>query len=473
MLMQVLHAQPTGWNNGGGDPGRTAHVNVIGPDQNTLLWQVSAAGAFGAPVYIEGNRFATMRFLALTQAPVECRDLTTGALLWSREVTGGTGRSLPIGFRDDQVYVMRLTESLEDSLFALDALTGDRNWASPVTTSTHITCSANFADNGDLFVEGWNWGLTQGYMRRIDRTDGSLMWECPISPVNIGASELTVNGNTGYLAESIAGVAQVTAIDLTTGQRLYSHPVNDTQPGGGENYCPIVVDDAGTIFYHKLGDNVSAFSDNGTQLTLLWETPIQGYAPFSQMCLGADGTLYAPSNGQVIRLDPATGAILNTSAVISQNPLLFQMRASSPANNLVYVSNGENDLHVFTPDLQPLWTDPTPNINTGGMSISPGGLVVVTGAGTIKSYKPNQTNTSVPENGGAAWRVQPNPASDMLFIALGDTPAGAPFSLLDASGRTLLQGRLPGGSATLPLTGIPAGVHLLRIGTGALRVVKE
>jgi len=469
----LLAAQPTGWNNGGGNPGRTGFVDVIGPTENVLLWQATAAGGFGSPVYIEGDRFVTMRFLGLAFAPVECRSLGTGALLWSREVTGGTGRSLPIGFRDGQVYVMRLTESLEDSLFALDALTGDRIWAAATTISNHITCSANFAPNGDLFVEGWSWPQTQGRMRRISRLDGSLIWECNFQPVNIGASELTVRGNTGYLAESINGTANITAIDLVTGQCLYSHPINDTQPGGGEQYCPIVVNDAGVIFYHKLGDNISAFTDDGTQLTLLWETQIQGYAPFSQMCIGADGSLYAPSAGRVIRLNPATGAILNTSPVIGQNPQLFQMRASAPANGVVYVTDGDDDVHVFTPDLQPLWFDPVPNLNISGVTISPNGLVVVTGAGVLKAYKPTETSTSVGEIHGVEWSVQPNPVSDVLTITCGYVQIGQPFALLDASGRMALQGRLTGPSTPVELAGLSSGVYFLQVGRRTMRVVKD
>jgi len=469
----AAHAQPTGWNNGGGDPGRTCRVNTIGPTENVLLWQVTTPGGFGSPVYIEGDRFVTMRFLGLVFAPVECRSLSTGALLWSREVTGGFGRSLPIGFRDGQVYVMRLTESLQDSLFALNAQTGDRIWASAVTISNHITSSCNFAPNGDLFVEGWDWGTTQGRMQRISRTDGSLIWECPIQPISIGASELTVKGNTGYLAERIGADAHVTAIDLSTGERLYSHPVEDTQPDGGEGYCPILVNDEGIIFYQKLGDNVSAFTDDGTQLAPLWVRPIGGYAPFSQMALGADGSLYAPSNGQVIRLDPATGEVLNTSSVIAQNAQVFQMRPSAPANNVIYVTDGTSDVHVFTPDLTPLWFDPVPNLNISGVSIAPNGLVVVTGAGIIKAYKPTETATAITGHEARSLGIHPNPVSDLLHVPIHEGMYGAHYSLLDARGRTVRQGRLTVPSATIPMADLHSGVYLLRVGPSTARVVKE
>jgi outer membrane protein assembly factor BamB len=191
------------------------------------------------------------------------------------------------------------------------------------------------------------------------------------------------------------------------------------------------------------------------------------------MCIGADGTLYAPSNGRVIRLDPATGTILNTSGIIAQNPQLFQMRASAPANGVVYVTDGDDGVHVFTPDLQPLWFDPVPNINTSGVSISPTGLVVVTGASIIKAYKPTETSTSITDMHGAEWSVHPNPVSDALTITFGDLPGWESFTLLDASGRMVLQSRLAGRSTTVGLAGLGSGVYFLRAGQRTVRVLKE
>jgi hypothetical protein len=249
--------------------------------------------------------------------------------------------------------------------------------------------------------------------------------------------------------------------------------VEDTQPDGGEGYCPPLVNDAGTIFYHKLGDNVSAFTDDGTQLTQLWVTPIDGYAPFSQMALGADGTLYAPSSGRVIRLDPATGEVLDSSPVIAQNAELFQMRPSAPANNIIYVTDGTSGVHVFTPDLAPLWFDPVPNLNISGVSIAPNGLVVVSGAGIIKAYKPTETATTMDEAGSDAPRLHPNPVSDQLVVRVHEGSPRDHYVLCDASGRIVRQGRMTSAQATIPMADLHAGVYLLRFGSSTVRVVKE
>ncbi|MCK7524198.1 MAG: PQQ-binding-like beta-propeller repeat protein [Ignavibacteriales bacterium] len=101
------------------------------------MWDINSGSLIGFPVYIEGNKLITMKFLQMTNAPVVCYDLNNGQLLWEKEVTGLTGRSLPIGIRDGQVYVMRFTESYSDSLYALNATNGEKIWTADVALSIH------------------------------------------------------------------------------------------------------------------------------------------------------------------------------------------------------------------------------------------------------------------------------------------------------------------------------------------------
>ena len=79
------HAQ---WNNCGGNPQKNGFVNVAGPTQDTILWEVNSPGYFGIPAFIDNELVVTMRFLSLTYAPLECYNLNTGDLLWSNDVTG-------------------------------------------------------------------------------------------------------------------------------------------------------------------------------------------------------------------------------------------------------------------------------------------------------------------------------------------------------------------------------------------------
>ena len=141
----------------------------------------------------------------------------------------------------------------------------------------------------------------------------------------------------------------------------------------------------GIIYVHKQGDNVTALQDNGTSLSVLWETEIFGNAPFSLMCVGSDGSIYAPSSGRIIRLDPTTGQKLDSTAVLA-NPELFQLRVSASANGVIYATTGENNIYAYNLDLQELWTDAISNVNTSGVAIGLNGLIAVAGSNKIKVY---------------------------------------------------------------------------------------
>jgi outer membrane protein assembly factor BamB len=117
------------WTNGGGNEKRNGLSDIPGPNAATVFWQGTDNGLFGTQVYIEANKLVTMRFISLTNAPVVCHDLYTGQFLWSKDVTYGAGRSVPLGIKNGNVYVVRYTESNNDSLIALNVVNGERVWA--------------------------------------------------------------------------------------------------------------------------------------------------------------------------------------------------------------------------------------------------------------------------------------------------------------------------------------------------------
>jgi outer membrane protein assembly factor BamB len=453
----TTYAQVSDWNNGGGNPSRNGFASVNGPTTDSLLWQATPTGLFGMPICIEGNKLVTMRFLTQTNAPVQCYNLTTGELLWSKDVTNLTGRSLPVGFRDNQVYVMRLTESYHDSLYALNADDGSRIWTANITVDPYITASVSFASNGDLFIE------SSFKMNRINYQTGQMTWSTNIIPFVQGVCELSVYNNTGYIPEQSGGIAIVSAIDLETGQKKYSHPINDTHPGGGLMQCPLMVGPDGTIFFHKQGDNITALSDNGSGFTVLWETEIFGNSPFSHMCVGSDGSVYAPSDGKIIRLDPVTGQILNNSPTICQNVELFQLRASAAQNGIIYATNGENGVYAFTLDLQELWSDYIPNVNTSGAAIGSDGVIAVSGANIIKVYTPGNTTGIDHRETRPALVCYPNPVRDVVTILTDSKLAGSKYSIIDFTGKTVLKARLSGESTQVNLDFLTSGIYWIRL----------
>jgi len=118
---------------------------------------------------------------------------------------------------------------------------------------------------------------------------------------------------------------------------------------------------------------------------VLWETEIFGNAPFSLMCVGSDGSIYAPSSGRIIRLDHTDGQKLDSTAVLA-NPELFQLRPSASANGVIYATTGESNIYAYNLDLQELWTDAIANVNISGVAIGLNGLIAVAGSNKIKVY---------------------------------------------------------------------------------------
>jgi outer membrane protein assembly factor BamB len=290
-----------------------------------------------------------------------------------------------------------------------------------------------------------------------------MIWETPVLPFVVGACEMSIYGSTGYTLEQIGGVAYLWAIDIETGQKKYSHAINETHPGGGLPQVPLMAGPDGTIYVQKQGDNISAFTDTGSELVLDWETEIFGNAPFSQMCVGPDGSVYAPSNGTVIRIDPDDGQILNHSAVICNNPDLFQLRLSAAYNDLIFATNGENRVYAFTPDLTEVWSDYVPNLNTCGAVIGSNGLVAVSGSNIIKVYTPanfvGEEECPEPED----LVIFPNPAVSMIHLQASEEYIGTAYVIYDLLGQVVRSGKLGSLNTTIDLAGFPPGTYFLRL----------
>jgi outer membrane protein assembly factor BamB len=465
----TLQAQPTGWHNGGGNPERNGYMNVAGPTTDSVLWEVSASGAFGSPLFIEGNYVVTMRFVSSTYAPVECYSLANGSLLWSVDVTNLTGRSHTVGLRDGRVFVVGYTDTFQDSLYALDVTNGSKLWTFNKTVAPYLSETAVFDAAGNLYI----YGNFKTY--KINPANGQMIWQTPTVPMASGSGEMAVNptNNTGYTLEQSGGISFLWAIDLATGAKKYSHKVADLQPGGNVPQSGLMVGFSGVVYVQLTEDNVAAFFDNGDKFTPQFQRPITGNSAFSLMCNGADGTIYAPSNGKIIRINPLTGSVLNTSPTISQGGF-FSPRLSASNNNMIYATNGENFVYAFDLNLNLLWSDFLPNNNTSGFCLAPNGVGIVSGTNKIRAYTPvNTVSTNEPE----AWALAlyPNPTTDFAVLSGNDALDGKTCTLTDLAGRIIKTDRLQAGANPLDLTALPPGLYLMKISgmNSALKLVKQ
>ena len=388
-IFGILNGQTTDWNNGGGNWQRNGYVDVAGPTTDSILWQVNSLGAFGSPILIEGNYLVSMRYEDQSYSPVECYNLTTGNLLWSIDVTNSTGRSLPVGLRDGRVFIVGFTDTSQDSLYAFDVTNNSPLWTFNGTVSPFITETAVFDSVGNLYIYAYQ----KTY--KINPTNGQIIWETPTSPNPSGSGEMAINNstNTGYTLENGNGQAYIWATNLTTGEKTHSHIVTELQLGGNVPQSPLMVGFDGNIYVQLTQDNVAAFSDNGTEFSLLWQTEIYGNSPFSRMCIGADGSIYAPTDGKIIRIDQLTGDTLNISETITEGGF-FISTLSAANNNMIYATNGENTVYAFDQNLNILWSDFLPSNNISGVCIAANGLAVVSGGNNIRVYTPVDVNAA-------------------------------------------------------------------------------
>ena len=144
------------WPTFGGGNDRSGRTKIGGPESvATPKWTVtnSASTSLGNAVYAFGNRFVTSR---VTFSPykgnIECRDLQTGALLWTSPFISNTSILYAAGFTPDAVYAH---DYATDTIFALRPDNGQIKWRSSIRSHTFGAYPGFvFACNGDPIVNG-------------------------------------------------------------------------------------------------------------------------------------------------------------------------------------------------------------------------------------------------------------------------------------------------------------------------------
>jgi hypothetical protein len=142
-------------------------------------------------------------------------------------------------------------------------------------------------------------------------------------------------------------------------------------------------------------DFLVAFEDTGTGLVEKWRAPL-GYCPFGSFGVGPDGSVYSYSRSlEVVRLDPATGAVLDASPSIPFD-VVFMPRMAIDADGRVFLTNGgaaSGRLYAFASDLTELWSQPVVGVNLGGPVLGRNGTLVVCGTGSVvRAYRSSTTD---------------------------------------------------------------------------------
>jgi outer membrane protein assembly factor BamB len=384
------------WETGvGGNAARNSLSPRLGPVQREILWEGSLPGIVAQQAIIDGSLVVTNRIASFdipTGTWIVAHDLFTGELKWQQQLPydfpGSSWRSRASAMRDGLVYATRAGNTNLDYLYALGQADGEIVWQSEDLVDEGSTESLAFAADGDLIAGNFD------ALLRIDKDTGDTVWSTPRSCPTTSGCQASVYGDHVYLWEASPQGPEVSVFDIETGDWLYS---SEAIGGGFIQQVGLLVGPDGTVYAPRTQNNpitdfFVAFEDTGLALVEKWSVPM-GYTPFASFGVGPDGSVYTYSaDKEILRLDPATGSILDTSIPLrAAGEITLAARVAIGADGILYVTNGgfaDGRLFSFDPDLTLRWSVPITNVNVGGPALGPCGVLLVCGIGAdVRAYQ--------------------------------------------------------------------------------------
>jgi outer membrane protein assembly factor BamB len=395
-LVAGAAARGDNWQTGvGGRASRDSVSAETGPAGPDVLWTGSVTAIVAQQAIIDGTVVVTNRITNFSLPGgtwIVAHDLHTGELLWQAQLPNDfpatSWRSRASAMRGGHVYASRSGNTNLDYLYALDVADASIIWKSDALIDESTTESLAFASDGDLVAGNF------AAILRIDRETGDTVWSTPRTCPTTDGCSAAVFGDRAYIWEATASGPKVTAVNLTTGQKLYSSlPIG----GGFIRQLGLMVGPDGMVYAPRTQNNpitdfFVALHDNGSALVQQWSVPM-GYTPFASFGVGPDGSVYAyDAENRVIRIDPESGQVIGVSI-----PLRDAAEVSVPgrmaigADGVIYVTNGgfaDGRLFSFNADLSFRWSVPVTNVNVGGPALGDCGTLVVCGTGTdVRAYR--------------------------------------------------------------------------------------
>ncbi len=196
------------------------------PKDNTILWTATVTSdghEFPTPVIVNGivyypSNSGTDSLYAL--------DAATGELIWKYHV-GSTDDAVTV--KDGYLYIA------SDSLFCLDALTGERIWA---TDAADVNGSTPAVVDGKVYCGRVSTSQNISYIYCFNAVTGMEMWSNTLSGYT--ASCMTVwNGMIFIPSYHFNSTTPLYALDVATGSVIWE---NTDSYGGYWDSSPVVVD---------------------------------------------------------------------------------------------------------------------------------------------------------------------------------------------------------------------------------------
>jgi outer membrane protein assembly factor BamB len=413
------------WNVGsGGNSSRNCLSAVAnGPTEADILWQKETDAVFHQQTVIDGEIVVTCPIIDINDVLhgtlITARDLSTGDTLWTKDlpvVSPDTEwRNRVSSFKNGVIYATRSDNyNYRSYMYALDASDGSILWQSDTLIDECSSESCSFTDEGNLIV-GNLFDIIC-----INATSGETIWQTPrpLAAPASGGQEVSVYGNRGYYWIANYYGPRIWVINLETGENLYSS--ESVSAGLAQQLCLFVGTD-GTVYALRSQNNpetdfIVAYQDNGDSLIEKWRTPI-GFIPFSTSGEGPDGSIYTYSSaGELIRLNPANGEILNTSIPFLVEPINCPRMAIDKIGQIFVTNGGENGaIYSFNPDLTMRW-----KLNVGvlwhsGPALADNGTLVISSSEYVIAF--SSGTTAIENISFEEYTIYPNPAKDYLSIS--------------------------------------------------------
>ena len=164
------------WSTFNGNSARTGNSEITGPSSVSLpYWEVTDAAytVLGENIYTFGDLMVTSRCSSnFSNVIIECRDLQTGALVWTSPFLANDSKLYCMGFSEDAVYACDYSN---DSVYALNVSDGSIKWRGELTSYSYGGVeSVVFGCNGDIILNGPLTG--EGTTMRLDKNTGKVVW---------------------------------------------------------------------------------------------------------------------------------------------------------------------------------------------------------------------------------------------------------------------------------------------------------
>ena len=485
-FLTSLNTSAQNWSvSTGGNSLRNGSTNEYGPTSENLLWSGGMPSTIARSPVSDSIYLAAVRISNTSDvfngSRIVMMDIRNGDTLWTKNLPldfpTSDWRNRISAIRNGVVYASRSGNSNAAYLYALDAADGSVIWKSDSLIDESSAEGLNFLENGDLIVGNIN------SVMRVNKVDGTTVWQTYRLTYGDGA-ELAVYGSKIYGIINDLTQLKVAAFDALDGQLLYKTDVIDN---GLVQQQALFLGNDGTIYLPRsqnnpITDSLYSFTDNGAGFTQNWSVPIH-YIPFSSSGIGLDGSVYSYSrSGKVIRIDPVTGTITDSSQVILYGNASYP-RMSIDAAGIVNVTNGgfsDGAFFSFNADLTLRWQTPITNVYIGGPLIGWDGTLVICGVGNeIRAYR-GELQASLIEDSAVNSEKEisfyPNVVADYLNVSISKKLIGLDYVVRDIQGKKILSGKFTRENEVIDFTLISSGVYLLTVDQNedqVYRIVKE